>query len=132
MQPLRELATPVLDLSGTMPYTALPAACDPFFPKGRFYYWTSTNVHELNDACIDTILAAAASRPSHMSDIPIWHLGGAMARVASERPRTGAADAPYLVTAESTWTDSTQNEQNINWAVSSSPPCGRSRGVAPT
>lgn len=116
MQPLRQLATPVLDLSGTLPFAALQAPFDPFFPKGLLYYWKSTNVHELSDACIDTILEAAAPRPSHMSDIPIWHLGGAMSRVTPEDTAYGRRDAPYLVTAEATWTDSTQNEQNIQWA----------------
>jgi FAD/FMN-containing dehydrogenase len=116
MQPLRELATPLLDMSGPIPFTALQAAFDPFFPKGRFYYWKSTNVHELSDSCIDTILAAAADRPSHMSDIPIWHLGGALSRVAAEATAYGRRDAPYLVTAEATWTDSAQNEKNIHWA----------------
>ncbi len=115
-QPLRELATPVLDMSGPIPFTALQAAFDPFFPKGRFYYWKSTNVHELSDSCIDTILAAAANRPSHLSDIPIWHLGGALSRVAAEATAYGRRDAPYLVTAEATWTDSAQNEKNIHWA----------------
>ena len=116
MQPLRELATPLLDMSGPIPFTALQAAFDPFFPKGRFYYWKSTNVHELSDVCIDTILAAAANRPSHMSDIPIWHLGGALSRVAPESTAYGRRDAPYLVTAEATWTDAAQNEKNIHWA----------------
>ena len=116
MQPLREIATPVLDLSGPMPYTVLQAAFDPFFPKGLLYYWKSTNVHELSDACIDTILASAAARPSHMSDIPIWHLGGALSRVAPEATVYGRRDAPYLVTAEATWTDAAQNERNIRWA----------------
>jgi FAD/FMN-containing dehydrogenase len=116
MQPLRELATPLLDMSGPIPFTAVQAAFDPFFPKGRFYYWKSTNVHEFSDGCIDTILAAAANRPSHLSDIPIWHLGGAAARVAAEATGYGRRDAPYLVTAEATWTDSAQNEKNIQWA----------------
>jgi FAD/FMN-containing dehydrogenase len=116
MQPLRELATPLLDLSGPMPFTTVQASFDPFFPKGRFYYWKSTNVHDLSDGCIDTILAAAAGRPSHMSDIPIWHLGGALSRVAPEATAYGRRDAPYLVTAESTWTDPAQNETNIHWA----------------
>jgi FAD/FMN-containing dehydrogenase len=116
MQPLRELATPLLDMSGPIPFTALQTAFDPFFPKGRLYYWKSTNVHELSDVCIDTIVKAAADRPSHMSDIPIWHLGGALARVAPEATAYGRRDAPYLVTAEATWTDSAQNEKNINWA----------------
>lgn len=34
MQPLRELDTPLLDMSGPIPFTALQAAFDPFFPKG--------------------------------------------------------------------------------------------------
>ena len=116
LQPLRELATPLLDLSGPMPYTGLQSAFDPFFPKGLLYYWKSTNVHDLSDACIDTILAAAASRPSHLSDIPIWHLGGAMSRVAADATAYGRRDAPYLVTAESTWTDAAQNETHVRWA----------------
>lgn len=116
MQPMRELATPLLDLSGPMPFTVLQTAFDPFFPKGRFYYWKSTNVHDLSDACIDTILSAAASRPSYMSDIPIWHLGGALSRVAPEATAYGRRDAPYLVTAEATWTDAAQNDTNIRWA----------------
>jgi hypothetical protein len=89
MQPLRELAAPVLDLSGPMPYAVLQAAFDPFFPKGRLYYWKSTNVHDLGDPCIDAILDAAHSRPSHMSDIPIWHFGGDLARVGPSGTRTG-------------------------------------------
>jgi FAD/FMN-containing dehydrogenase len=116
MQPLRELATPLLDMSGPIPFTALQTAFDPFFPKGRFYYWKSTNVHDFSDACIDTILRAAADRPSHMSDIPIWHLGGALSRVAPDATAYGRRDAPYLVTAEATWTDSAQNDTNILWA----------------
>jgi hypothetical protein len=125
MQPLRELATPLLDLSGPMPFTVLQTAFDPFFPKGRLYYWKSTNVHDFSDACIDTILDAAASRPSHMSDIPVWHLGEAMARVAPDATGYGRRDAPYLVTAEATWTDAAQNETNIRWARDLVGPCDR-------
>ena len=116
LQPLRELATPLLDMSGPVPFTALQASFDPFFPKGHLYYWKSTNVHDLSDACIDAILAAGASRPSHMSDMPIWHLGGALSRVAPDATAYGRRDAPYLVTAEATWTDSAQNDLNIQWA----------------
>jgi len=116
LQPLRELATPVLDMSGPVPFTAVQTSFDPFFPKGLFYYWKSTNVHDFSDDCIDTILEAAENRPSHLSDIPIWHLGGAVSRVAPDATAYGRRDAPYLVTAESTWTDAGQNDENIQWA----------------
>lgn len=116
MQPLRELGKPLLDLSGTLPFTALQAAFDPFFPKGNLYYWKSTYVHDLSDPCIDAILDGAAKRPSHMPDIPIWHLGGAMSRVAENHTAYGRRDAPYLVTAEATWIDPQQNDRYIQWA----------------
>jgi FAD/FMN-containing dehydrogenase len=118
MQPLRELATPLIDLSGTVPYTALQSSFDPFFPKGGLYYWKSAYVDELSDACLDTILDAAERRPSHMPDIPIWHLGGAMSRVAADATSYGRRDAPYLVTAEANWVDPTENDEYIGWARS--------------
>ncbi len=52
LQPLRELATPLLDMSGPIPYTALQGAFDPFFPAGRLYYWKSTYVDDL-ERCRD-------------------------------------------------------------------------------
>lgn len=60
------VVTSLLEMSGPIPFTAVQAAFDPFFPKGRLYYWKSTNVHDLSDACIDTILAAAAARLIHV------------------------------------------------------------------
>jgi FAD/FMN-containing dehydrogenase len=116
MQPLREFAAPVLDLTGTLPYAALQGAFDPFFPKGGLYYWKSTYVRDLSDACIDTILTAADTRPSHMPDIPIWHLGGAMSRTAENATAYGRRDAPYLVTAEANWIDPQQSDRHIAWA----------------
>jgi FAD/FMN-containing dehydrogenase len=116
MQPLREIATPLLDLSGALPFTAIQSAFDPFFPKGNLYYWKSTYVDDLSDACIDAILDAAARRPSHMPDIPIWHLGGAMSRVGEEHTAYGRRDAPYLVTAEANWLDPRENDRYIQWA----------------
>jgi FAD/FMN-containing dehydrogenase len=116
MQPLREVAAPLLDLTGALPFTALQAAFDPFFPKGRLYYWKSSYVHELSNACIDAILAAAGERPSHMSDVAIWHLGGAMSRAGAADTAYGRRDAPYLVTGEATWTEPRDNDRNIEWA----------------
>ncbi len=84
LQPLRELATPLMDLSGPIPYTALQSAFDPFFPKGLLYYWKSTYVDELSDAAIAQMVRIARERPSTMSDLNFWDLGGAMGRVAED------------------------------------------------
>ncbi|MCD6033180.1 MAG: linked oxidase domain protein [Thermomicrobiales bacterium] len=116
MQPLRELATPLLDLSGPIPYTAMQAAFDPFFPEGRRYYWKSTYIDELSDEAIDTMVAAARARPSGLSGVTFWHLGGAMSRVGDEETAYGRRNAPYLLTAEASWEDPATDEQNIAWA----------------
>jgi FAD/FMN-containing dehydrogenase len=116
MQPLRELATPLMDLSGPIPFTALQQAFDPFFPKGRLYYWKSTYVDDLSDEAIDTMVDAAIARPSFMSSLTFWQLGGAMSRVGSEDTAYGRREAPYLLAAEASWTDPATNEQNIAWA----------------
>lgn len=116
LQPLRDLAAPLLDMSGPIPYTALQAAFDPFFPKGRRYYWKSTYVDDLADDAIDTMVARAIARPSNLSGVTFWHLGGAMARVASGETAYGRRDAPYLFTAEASWTDPATDAANVAWA----------------
>jgi FAD/FMN-containing dehydrogenase len=116
MAPLREIATPLLDLSGPIPYTALQAAFDPFFPARLLYYWKSTYIDELSDAAIDVMLQRHASRPSPLTDGIVWHLGGAVARVGETETAFGRRTAPYLFTAESTWTDRADNDRNIAWA----------------
>ena len=115
-QPLRELGTPLLDLSGPAPYTGIQSSFDPLFPKGNLYYWKSAYVDDFSDACIDTIVDAAEKRPSHMPDIPIWHLGGAMSRVPENATAYGRRDARFLVTAEANWVDQADNDRNIKWA----------------
>ena len=41
VQPLRELAEPLIDLSGPWPWLDLQSGFDALFPKGQLYYWKS-------------------------------------------------------------------------------------------
>ena len=65
LQPLRELATPLLDLSGTMPYATLQGAFDPFFPKGWLYYWKSLYLDRLDDEAMSAIIALRRRAAPH-------------------------------------------------------------------
>ena len=115
LQPLRELAEPVLDISHTERYVNVQASFDPFFPEGRNYYWKSRYVDALTDRAIDIIVDIARSRPSPHSDLLIWHLGGAFARVADEDTAFGRRSAPFLVNVEASWDDPADTERNIAW-----------------
>lgn len=116
VQPLRELAQPVVDASGPWPWLGLQSGFDAIFPKGELRYWKSRALAELSAEAIADILDFAGRRPSPLTDIVIWHHGGAMSRVGETETAYGGRDAPFLVTAEATWTDPAQNEDAIAWA----------------
>jgi len=114
-KPLRGLATPLLDLSGPMPFTAVQSAFDPFFPKGLLQYWKSTYVESLSDDLLDALCELAAARPSPKTTMDIWPQMGAVARVSTDATAFGPRP-PFLIAFESTWTDPAENEANITWA----------------
>jgi FAD/FMN-containing dehydrogenase len=119
LRPLRELATPLLDLSGTMPYAVLQSAFDPFFPRGWFYYWKSLYLDRLDDEAMTAIIGYASDRPSPDTLMGLWHLaGGAASRVAAESTAFGSRGAPYLLSFDATWTDPVDNERCIGWTRS--------------
>jgi FAD/FMN-containing dehydrogenase len=116
MQPLRELAEPVIDLSEPWPWLGLQSGFDPYWPKGVLGYWKSRAFGELPQAAIDEIADFAARRPTPQSDIAIWHHGGAMSRVGETETAFGGRDTTFLVSAEATWTDPEKTEEAIAWA----------------
>jgi FAD/FMN-containing dehydrogenase len=115
LRPLRELAEPVLDLSGTMPYTALQSGFDWAFPKGWLYYWKSLYLNALDDDAITEIIHLAAERPSPQSLIALWHHGGAMTHVGPAETAFGSRAAPYLISFDTTWTDPEETDRAIAW-----------------
>ena len=116
VQPLRELAQPVVDASGPWPWLGLQSGFDAIFGKGELRYWKSRALAGLSEEAIAEILEFAGRRPSPLTDIAIWHHGGAMSRVGETDTAYGGRDAPFLVTAEANWTDPAQNEEAISWA----------------
>jgi FAD/FMN-containing dehydrogenase len=119
LQPLRKLATPLLDLSGTMPYAALQGAFDPFFPKGWLYYWKSRYLDRLDAETIAAIIGYAADRPSPETLIALWHLqGGAASRVEATTTAFGSRDASYLLSFDTTWINPADSERSIAWTRS--------------
>jgi FAD/FMN-containing dehydrogenase len=115
VQPLRELAQPVVDASGPWPWLGLQSGFDAIFAKGELRYWKSRALAGLSDEAIGEILEFADRRPSPLTDIVIWHHGGAMSRVAETETAYGGREAQFLVTAEANWTDPAQNDEAISW-----------------
>ena len=115
VQPLRQLAEPLVDLSGPWPWLGLQSGFDALFPPGELRYWKSRAFADLPDEAIDEIADWGARRPTPLTDITIWHHGGAMSRVDESATAYAGRDAPFLVTGEVSWTDATQSDEAIGW-----------------
>ena len=65
---------------------------------------------------MNEIYETARERPSSLSDVIVWHLGGAMSRVGAAETAFGSRSAPFLVNVEATWTDPADTDRCIAWA----------------
>jgi FAD/FMN-containing dehydrogenase len=117
LMPLRELAEPILDLSATLPFTALQQVFDPFFPAVDLrYYWKSLYLANLEAEVIDEIVRWVQCRPSPLSMASVWALGGALGRVAPDATAAGERTAPFLLEILANWTTPEETEPNVTWA----------------
>jgi hypothetical protein len=117
LSPLRAFTKPMLDLSASLPYTTVQQLFDPFFPPGQMrYYWKSLYLAGLERETIEEIQRWIERRPSAMSMIGVWVLGGALSRVSAEETATGERDAPFLLEILANWTDAEHSDTNVAWA----------------
>jgi FAD/FMN-containing dehydrogenase len=119
LQPLRELGTALMDMSQPMPFTAVQAAFDPFFPRNTLQaYWKSQYLDELPDEAIDVIAAKAQDRPAPLTLVNTFHMGGAIAKVGAEDTAFSERSSPFMVSIDGMWTDAAENEANVAWVRS--------------
>jgi FAD/FMN-containing dehydrogenase len=81
LRPLREFGTPLFDAITAKPYVEHQQFLDPAFPHGRHYFWKSWKLPPLTDDAMGVIIEHAARITSPYSAVPIFTLGGAVARV---------------------------------------------------
>lgn len=126
MAPLRELASPLFDMSGPTPFTAVQSGFDPFFPRNRLRaYWKSVYMDELSDAAIEEIADRARERPAPLTLVNVLHTGGAIARVDPEATAFAERSAPFMVSVDGMWSDAAEDQDNIAWVRSAWEAIGR-------
>lgn len=115
LQPLRELATPLVDLSGTYTYLQMQSAWDVHFPTDLRYYWKSLFLDELRDEDITATIALAADRPSPQTLFAIRHLGGAAGRIPNDATAYANRQSQFNLSIDTTWADASDDERMIGW-----------------
>ena len=117
LRPLREFKNPALDSVGPKPYEAHQAMFDPAFPHGRHYYWKAWKLPPLADGAIDVIAEQAAAITSPLSAIPIFTLGGAVARVDDDATAFTGRSAAHDINFVASWLpDDPDPERHKAWA----------------
>ncbi len=116
LAPLRELGTPLLDLSGTTPYLAVQSSVDELFPFGGRYYMKAHGLDTLADEAIATMLEWDARRPTPQSLVVLRTLGGAVARVGADESAFAHRSDRFNLSIDAGWIDPSLDVAAIGWA----------------
>jgi hypothetical protein len=103
LRPLRASRTPLLDLIGPTAYVGFQGALDSTVVHGWNYYWKSTHLSGLRDELIDVIAEHAFCAASPRSYAAMFHLKGAVSRVAEGVTAFGNRRASHAITLDAVW-----------------------------
>jgi FAD/FMN-containing dehydrogenase len=116
MQRLRELGTPLADISQPMPFNGVQTAFDALFPMGKLQsYWKAQNLASLPDRAIEVIAARANQRPSPLTLVVTFQMGGAINRVGATDTAYAERSAPWMSSIDGNWENPADNAKNIAW-----------------
>ena len=116
MQPLREFGRPLADISQPMPFKVVQTAFDGLFPMGHLHgYWKAQNLARLPDEAIDVIATRANQRPSPLTLVVTFQMGGAINRVGPTDTAYAERSAPFMSSVDGNWENAADTEANIAW-----------------
>ena len=116
LAPLRRLATPLHDATGTASYLDVQSSVDELFPDGNRYFMKALGLDDLDDAAIDTLLAWDAKRPTPESLIALRTLGGAVSRVGPDESAFPHRGDRFNLSIDAGWSDPGLDASAIGWA----------------
>jgi FAD/FMN-containing dehydrogenase len=117
LRPLREFHEPAVDAIAPKPYVAHQAMFDPAYPHGRHYYWKAWKLPPMSNAAIDVIVEQASAITSPLSAIPIFTLGGAVARAGDDTTAFSGRRAAHDINFVASWLpDDPEPETHKTWA----------------
>jgi FAD/FMN-containing dehydrogenase len=114
--PVKRFGSPVMDVIGPMPYTAVNMLFDAGFPPGALNYWKSNFLTALGDAAIETMIERFGVTPSPMSGLLLEHFHGAATRVGPTETAFPHRAVGYNFLAVGEWLDASATPANIAWA----------------
>lgn len=119
MAPLRELGTPLFDMSQPTPYTAVQSGFDPLFPRNTLRaYWKSQYLADLTDEAIAVIADRALDRPAPLTLVNTLHMGGAIGAIGPQDTAFAERCAPFMISIDGHWSDPAADAETVAWVRS--------------
>jgi FAD/FMN-containing dehydrogenase len=115
IQGFRDVARPVAEHVGEMPYPALNSAFDALVPPGLQHYWKAAYVRELTDEAIAVHMEHGPKVPAVNSTVHLYPIDGAVHDVPADATAFGHRDANFAPVIAGMWPDPSENEANIRW-----------------
>jgi FAD/FMN-containing dehydrogenase len=113
---IRDVAEPIADVLGPMPYHAMQTLLDPLWPKGIHAYFKATNLAQLDDELIHRLGEIHLAAPGPQCEIHVHQMGGAVGRVAGGATAFGERSMPFVLNAVTGWHDPGEGEAHTHWA----------------
>ena len=111
LRPLREVAEPIVDLYGEIPYAELQQMIDD--PPGKRNWWTAEYLDELPDEALDAVVAYSEQMPVSFTQMLLLPWGGAVAR-AADSP-LAKRDASWVLHPFCVWEGAGRDEEHVSW-----------------
>jgi FAD/FMN-containing dehydrogenase len=115
IQRFRDVAKPMAEHIGPMPYAAMNSAFDALLPRGLQHYWKAVFVKDLTDEAIAAHVEHGPRVPAVTSTMHLYPINGACHDVSPEATAWGHRDASYACVIAGMWPDPADNEANIQW-----------------
>jgi FAD/FMN-containing dehydrogenase len=115
MQAAREVAEPLFELTGPMPYPALQSMFDALYPPGDQWYWKGDFVGELSDEAIAEH-RRFAEVPTGKSTMHLYPIDGAVHRVGKDETAWGHRDATWSMVIAGVDPDPANTARITGWA----------------
>jgi FAD/FMN-containing dehydrogenase len=115
LQAARDFREPLHDFLGVNSYCDVQRMFDEDLGPGLLNYWKSSDLSELPDGVIDTMLGFYERRPPGAM-VAIDQYGGAVARVPADATAFSHRHSAYDVIIIAIWSDPAQTQEHTEWA----------------
>jgi FAD/FMN-containing dehydrogenase len=113
---IREVAQPIADVLGPMPYQAMQTLLDPLWEKGLHAYFKATNLARLDDELIDRLCEVHLAAPGPQCELHVHQMGGAVARVPEAATAFAERSMPFVLNAVTGWREPGVDAAHKEWA----------------